>query len=280
MLPFIIIVMIEVLVMYKKQLQIIRNITDFEPEIALVLGSGLGNFAEKIDKVCEVEYSQIEGMPVSTAPTHKGSFIFGFVGEKRVVAMQGRVHLYEGYSAQQVAMPIRIMRLLGAKTLILTNAAGGINKGFNCVDFMMITDHIASFVPSPLIGKNCELGTRFPDMSNAYSKALQQRIKAVAKSNNIPLKSGVYAQLTGPQFETPAEIKMLATLGADAVGMSTAIEAITAVHCGFEVCGISLISNLACGILDKPLTSEEVTDTANAVAPQFETLITEIIKAI
>ncbi|MBR2278265.1 MAG: purine-nucleoside phosphorylase [Eubacterium sp.] len=267
--------------MFDKQIEYIKSRVDFTPEIAVVLGSGLGGFAKSINTIAEITYSEIEGMPVSTAPSHAGKFIFGEIGGKKVVAMQGRVHLYEGYTPQQIAMPIRLMRLLGADKLILTNAAGGINKNFNCGDFMMITDHIASFVPSPLVGKNIgELGVRFPDMSNAYSKKLQKIVKSVSNDYEIPIKQGVYAQLAGPQFETPAEIKMLSTIGADAVGMSTAIEAIAAVHCGFEVCGISLITNLACGILDKPLTSEEVTETAERVAPDFEKLLSEVIKAI
>ena len=267
--------------MFDKQIEYIKSRVDFTPEIAVVLGSGLGGFAKSISTIAEIAYSEIEGMPVSTAPSHAGKFIFGEIGGKKVVAMQGRVHLYEGYTPQQIAMPIRLMRLLGADKLILTNAAGGINKNFNCGDFMMITDHIASFVPSPLVGENIsELGVRFPDMSNAYSKRLQKAVKAVANDYEIPIKQGVYAQLAGPQFETPAEIRMLSAVGADAVGMSTAIEAIAAVHCGFEVCGISLITNLACGILDKPLTSEEVTETAERVAPDFEKLLSEVIKAI
>ena len=267
--------------MIENQVKQIRNITDFEPEIAIILGSGLGDFASKIDKVCEISYGDIDGMPVSTAPTHEGKFIFGNIGSKKVVAMQGRVHLYEGYTAQEVAIPVRLMRALGAEKLIVTNAAGGINKGFNAGDFMLITDHISSFVPSPLIGKNDDLiGVRFPDMSNAYDKELNAIIRKKASELGINLKSGVYSQLTGPQFETPAEIKMLSALGADAVGMSTAIEVIAAKHCGYSVCGISLISNLACGILDKPLTSEEVTETANSVSCSFERLISEIIEAI
>lgn len=178
-------------------------------------------------------------------------------------------------------MPIRLMRLLGGKKLILTNACGGINRNLSVGDFMMIKDHISCFVDSPLIGKNIyEFGTRFPDMSNAYDKDLQKAIKTVAKNNNITLHSGVYAQLKGPQFESPAEIKMLSLLGADAVGMSTVTEAIAANHCGFKVCGISLITNLACGILDKPLSGEEVNEAAHKVAPQFEKLIKETVKAI
>lgn len=267
--------------MYEKQIKQIRDITDFEPEIAIVLGSGLGDFANNIEVIAAVQYNQIDDMPISTAPSHKGQFVFGYIGNKRIVLMQGRVHLYEGYSAEQVVMPIILMRLLGANTLILTNASGGINKNFNVGDFMMITDHISSFVPSPLIGKNNdELGTRFPDMSNAYDKGLQKLILQIAKAEGIPVKRGVYTQLTGPQFETPAEIKMLSCIGSDAVGMSTVIEAIAGVHCGFKVCGISLITNLACGILDKPLSGEEVTETANRVAPSFQKLLIEIVEAM
>ena len=263
------------------QLDTIRSITDFEPEIAIILGSGLGGFAEKIEKVCEIKYSDIEGMPVSTAPSHEGEFIFGTIGGKKLVAMQGRVHLYEGYSAKQIALPVRLMRALGAEKLIITNAAGGINKNFSAGDLMLIEDHISSFVPSPLIGTNDDsIGLRFPDMRNAYDKELNIAIRTIAKKEGIRLRSGTYVQLTGPQFETPAEIRMLSTLGADAVGMSTVIETIAAVHCGFRVCGFSLITNLACGILDQPLTTEEVVETANKVSASFEALITKTIEAI
>lgn len=267
--------------MYEKQLSEIRQVTDFTPEIGIVLGSGLGELAEKIDVAATVPYSSITDMPTSTAPSHKGQFVFGYIGAKKVVLMQGRLHLYEGYTPNQVVMPIILMKLMGIEKLILTNASGGINKNFNVGDFMMITDHISCFVPSPLIGKNIdELGTRFPNMSNAYDKDLQSVIKSVALKNDIELKTGVYTQLTGPQFETPAEIKMLSSIGSDAVGMSTVIECIAANHCGLKVCGISLITNLACGILDKPLSGEEVNETASRVAPTFQKLIMEIAKAI
>ena len=267
--------------MLEKQLEYIRSKTDFVPEIAIVLGSGLGELGDKIEIEAAIDYSEIEGMPISTAPSHRGRFIFGTIEGKKVVLMQGRIHLYEGYSPDEIAIPIRLMRLMGAKKLILTNASGGINKSLKPGDFMLIKDHISCFIDSPLIGKNDDLlGLRFPDMSNAYDKELQKLIKKAAFNNNIELKEGVYVQLKGPQFETPAEIKMLSCLGADAVGMSTVCETIAAVHCGFKVCAISLIANAACGILDKPLTSEEVNETANAVAPKFEMLIKEIVKTI
>lgn len=267
--------------MINKQLDAVRRITDFEPQIAIVLGSGLGNLADNIEIEQIIPYSEIPEMPVSTAPSHKGQFVFGYIGEKKVVLMQGRIHLYEGYTPKQVVSPIRLMRKMGADKLILTNAAGGINKTFNVGDFMLIDDHISCFVDSALIGKNDDtIGTRFPDMSNVYDKELKKTIKSVAVRNNIQLKQGVYTQLKGPQFETPAEIKMLSALGSDAVGMSTVIEAQAGVHCGFKVCGISLITNLACGILDQPLTEEEVKETASQVAPQFEKLIKETVKAL
>ncbi len=267
--------------MLKAQLEYIRSKTDIVPEIAIVLGSGLGELADKIDIKCIIDYRNIEGFPISTAPSHRGRFVFGEMEGKKVVLMQGRVHLYEGYSAKHIAFPIRLMRLMGAKKLILTNAAGGINKDLKPGDFMMISDHISCFVDSPLIGKNIDfLGNRFPDMSNAYDIELQKTIKEVAINNSIPLKKGVYCQLKGPQFETPAEIKMISALGADAVGMSTAIETIAAVHCGFKVCAISLITNYACGILDKKLSGEEVVETADSVSQNFEKLIKEIVKSI
>lgn len=264
--------------MLEKEIDYIKSVTDFTPETAIVLGSGLGDFAEEIDNKIIIDYSDIPDFPVSTAPTHKGRFILGEISGKKVIVMQGRLHLYEGYSPQKAVMPIRIARLLGADKLLLTNAAGGINRAFSIGDLMIIDDHISSFVPSPLIGKNdYALGTRFPDMSKVYSKRMRNIIRQTAAENNISIKSGTYLQFTGPQFETPSEIRMAETLGADAVGMSTAIEAIAAVHCGFEVAGISVISNLASGISKKPITSEEVSEAADSIAPIFKTLIKECI---
>lgn len=265
--------------MLEKQLDYIRRKTDFTADTAVVLGSGLGQLAEETETECIIDYGDIPDFPVSTAPDHKGRFIFGKIGDKQVVLMQGRVHLYEGYSPKQVVMPIRLMRLLGVKKLLLTNAAGGINRGLRVGDFMIITDHISSFVPSALIGKNEEsLGVRFPDMSRVYSHRLTKIIRETAKQNNIEMKNGVYLQFTGPNFESPAEIRMAGILGADAVGMSTAIEAQAAVHCGMEVAGISVISNLACGISDTPITSREVKETADRIAPLFIKLVKEAVK--
>lgn len=250
----------------------------FVPDTALVLGSGLGGLIREEDIIFSITYGELEGMPVSTVDGHNGQFIFARLGGVNVVAMQGRVHLYEGYTAQEVVRPIRLMGMLGAKNLILTNAAGGINKTFSCGDLMLITDHISSFVSSPLIGENCALlGTRFPDMSEAYSEKLRSIALKSAERLGIELKQGVYVQVTGPNYETPAEIKMYSLLGADAVGMSTAVEAMAAVHMGMSVCGISLITNAAAGISGKPLSHDEVKQEADKAADKMSCLVTDII---
>lgn len=253
----------------------------FKPEIALILGSGLGDYADTMEVVETLDYHDIEGFPVSTVPGHKGRFVFGYAGGVPIVAMQGRVHFYEGYKPQDVVLPIRLMKLMGAKVLFLTNAAGGINRSFNAGDFMLITDQISMSVPSPLIGENIdELGVRFPDMSEVYSRRLRKIIENSAVTAGVPLRRGVYIQTTGPQYETPAEIRAYERLGADAVGMSTAIEAIAARHAGIEICGISCISNLAAGISVNPLTHAEVQETADRVAPLFKKLVTQAIRDI
>lgn len=253
----------------------------FKPEIALILGSGLGDYADTMEVVETLDYHDIEGFPVSTVPGHKGRFVFGYAGGVPIVAMQGRVHFYEGYKPQDVVLPSRLMKLMGAKVLFLTNAAGGINRSFNAGDFMLITDQISMSVPSPLIGENIdELGVRFPDMSEVYSRRLRKIIENSAVTAGVPLRRGVYIQTTGPQYETPAEIRAYERLGADAVGMSTAIEAIAARHAGMEICGISCISNLAAGISVNPLTHAEVQETADRVAPLFKKLVTQAIKDI
>ena len=195
--------------------------------------------------------------------------------------MKGRVHYYEGYDISDVVLPVRLMCLMGAKVLFLTNASGGVNTSYHAGDFMLIKDHIANFVPSPLIGPNIDaLGVRFPDMSNIYDRELQKVIHRTAALLEIPLQEGVYIQLTGPNYESPSEVRMCRTLGADAVGMSTACEAVAANHMGMMICGISCISNLACGITENPLTHEEVQETADRVAPLFKKLVTESIKNI
>ena len=251
----------------------VKKKTDFRPEVALILGSGLGDYAEGEDVRVEavVDYHDIDGFPVSTAPGHKGRFIFGYVREVPVVIMQGRIHYYEGHPISDVVLPIRLMGMLGAKILFLTNASGGIQDGMQAGDFMLITDQISDFVPSPLVGENMdELGVRFPDMSHIYREELQDAVRTAAGRLGIPLKEGVYIQLTGPNYESPAEIRMCRALGADAVGMSTACEAVAANHMGMQVCGISCVSNLAAGIAKHPLTHKEVQETADRVAPVFK----------
>ena len=262
-------------------LDAVRAKTDFAPSVGLVLGSGLGGFADEIDVRGQISYSEIEGFPVSTVPGHHGGFVFGYVRDVPVVIMKGRVHYYEGYSISDVVLPVRLMGLMGTKTLFLTNAVGGINKTFGVGDFMLIRDHILFGVPSPLIGANIEqLGTRFPDMSEVYCRTLQDKIRAAAKEIKVNLQEGVYVQASGPNFETPAEIKAFEALGADVVGMSTACEAVAANHMGMKVCGISCVSNAAAGISKTPLTHDEVQEMADKAAPRFKALVSETIARI
>ena len=259
----------------------VREKTDFEPKVALILGSGLGDYAKNIRIIDTISYTDIEDFPVSTVSGHAGRFIFGYIGEVPVVCMQGRVHYYEGYPMTDVVLPTRLMGMMGAKYLFLTNAAGGVQDGMKAGDLMMITDQIASFVPSPLIGQNIEeLGTRFPDMSNIYRKELQQVVRDCAQKLDIDIKEGVYVQFTGPAYETPTEVQMAKRLGGDAVGMSTACEAIVANHMGMKVLGISCITNLASGISPVPLSHDEVKVAADEAAPKFEALTTAIITEI
>ena len=256
-----------------------RAKTDFKPRVALVLGSGLGDYAESIRVVDTLDYHEIEGFPVSTVPGHKGRFIFGYIGEVPVVCMQGRVHYYEGYDITDVVLPTRLMKLMGAEILFLTNAAGGIQLGMKSGSLMMITGQIACFVPSPLIGPNLdELGERFPDMSQIYDLELQRIVRKTAAELSIDLCEGTYLQLSGPQYETPQEVAMCRILGADAVGMSTACEAVAARHMGMRVVGISCVTNMAAGIQAVPLSHKEVQEAADKVAPQFQELVTEVIK--
>lgn len=259
-------------------LKSVREKTDFVPKVAIVLGSGLGDYANDIEVVSEIDYSDIEGFPVSTVPGHAGKFIFGYVKGVPVVCMKGRVHYYEGYPISDVVLPTRLMKLMGAETLFLTNASGGINPSFSAGDFMMLTDHISLWAPNPLIGQNIdELGTRFPDMTHVYDVEIQNIIRDVAAKEGIKLQEGIYAQLTGPSFESPAEIQLLHKLDVDAVGMSTVVEAIAANHMGMKICGISCVCNLAAGMTDNPLTHEEVQQAAAEAALKFKKLVTEVV---
>lgn len=262
-------------------LKSVRAKTDFKPEVALILGSGLGDYADEIQIEQTISYTEIEGFPTSTVAGHKGRFVFGYVNGVPVVIMQGRVHYYEGYSMSDVVLPTRLMGMMGAKKLILTNAAGGVNFDYKPGDFMLIRDHITIGVQSPLIGANIEeLGVRFPDMSEVYSARMRDIIRNVASNMGIKLQEGVYVQLTGPNYETPAEIRMCRGWGGDAVGMSTACEAMAACHMGLEVCGISCITNLAAGMTTEQLDHKEVQETADRVAKQFKELITGIVGSI
>ena len=251
------------------------------PDTAVVLGSGLGFFTDLLQERCEIPYQEIPGFPVSTAPGHAGKLIYGKIGEKDVICMSGRFHFYEGYSMNEVSFYVRALKVLGIKNLIITNAAGGINRCFTPGDLMIITDHIKFFDDSPLRGENIsELGPRFNDMSEAYDKGLIEKAKSVAANQGTDVKEGVYAFMPGPSYETPAEIRALGILGADAVGMSSVPEVITASHSGLKVLGISCITNQAAGISKEKLTEEEVFETAEKVGEKFSALIAEVITEI
>ena len=248
------------------------------PQVAIVLGSGLADFCEQITDQIEIPYKDIPNFPVSTAPGHKGRFVFGKLSGKNVIAMCGRFHFYEGYSMQEVAMPIWVLRKMGVETLIVTNAAGGINREFEVGDLMLISDHIKLCAESPLNGVNKEeFGVRFNDMTNAYTPKLRELIYAEAYGIGITLREGVYGYMTGPSYETPAEVRMLEIVGADAVGMSTAPEVIAASHAGMDVLGISCISNFAAGITDEPLTHDEVMEAGAAAIGSFNALLPRIM---
>lgn len=263
----------------KKYVEDIRKITDFEPEIAIVLGSGLGNFADNIDVQCEISYRDLEGFPYSTAPGHDGKFIFGTLSGKKVVCMKGRVHYYEGYEMSEVVLPMRVMHLLGAKIAIITNAVGCSNLDFPIGSFVIIKDAITSFVPSPLRGPNIdELGERFPDVSELYSIDLREKALKVGKENGIAVNEGVFIQLSGPQYETASEIVLYKNMGADICGMSSAVEAVAAHHMGMKVCGISCVTNYSTGVSPTKLSGEEVIEIANRVSSEFEKLIVGLVK--
>lgn len=255
--------------------------TKHRPVIGLVLGSGLGVLADAITDADVISYEAIPHFPVSTVEGHAGQLVLGEWEGQKVMAMKGRFHYYEGYGLDQVTFPIRVMKAMGVKTLIVTNAAGGIQTDFQAGDLMLIRDHINFMFDNPLMGPNApEWGARFPDMSDAYDPSYRQLAKRVAEALDIPLQEGVYVGLTGPTYETPAEIRMFRKLGGDAVGMSTVPEVIVARHAGIRVLGISCISNLAAGILDQPLSHDEVMETAKQVKPRFIRLIQGIVKEI
>ena len=251
------------------------------PELALVLGSGLGGLADQIEAPVYIPYSEIPHFPVSTAPGHAGRFVYGTLAGRRVLCMQGRFHYYEGHDMAAIALPVRVLKALGCRALVLTNAAGGVNWDFAVGDFMLITDHINFMGANPLRGENDEaIGPRFCDMTQVYAPALQQVARQVAAAQGLALKEGVYLGYMGPSFETPAEIRAFRTLGADAVGMSTVPEAIAAAHCGLPVLGVSLITNMAAGMAGKRLSGEEVIEIADRRGPVFQAYIRAVVGAL
>ena len=253
---------------------IASHLGSFRPEVLLVLGSGLGFLGDQVEDPIFMRYADIPHFHASTAPGHEGRFVFGTLCGKRVAVMQGRMHCYEGYTMEDAAYAVRVIRLLGAKTMIVTNAAGAVNTDYQAGDLMLISDHIKLFDFGPLWGPNIEeFGTRFPDMSNVYSPRLRALAKEVAREQELTLQEGVYMYFPGPQFETPAEVRAARILGADAVGMSTAPEAIAAAHCGYEILGVTLCANMAAGVLPQPLSGEEVNEMAEQSAPHFSSLI-------
>lgn len=252
----------------------LRAQTDAAPEVGLILGSGLGDFCDKLENPLSIPFSSIPGFPVSTVEGHAGAFVFGRCRGRAVAALRGRVHYYEGYSQQEITMPVRLMARLGVKTLLLTNAAGGINLDFSAGALMLISDHINFSGANPLTGPNLDqFGPRFPDMSDVYTRALREKLKPLAAQAGIPLREGVYVMYSGPSYETPAEIRFFRAMGGDAVGMSTVPEAIAARHCGMAVMGVSCITNMAAGILPQKLSHQEVVETASRVKGEFTRLV-------
>ena len=260
---------------YQESADFIRaKIGSFAPKVAMVLGSGLGFLGDEVEDPICVSYRDIPHFKASTAPGHKGRLVFGTLRGRNVAVMQGRLHTYEGWSFQDVSYPVRVLRLLGAEAMVVTNAAGAVNTSFSAGDIMLITDHIKLFGVSPLCGPNLEeFGPRFPDMSHVYTPALQNVARQTAKALEIPLQEGVYMYFPGPQFETPAEVRLARTLGADAVGMSTVPEAIVAAHCGMQVLGFTLCTNMGAGVLETPLSSDEVLEAATEAGPRFSALV-------
>lgn len=257
----------------------IQTKTDFVPQIGIVLGSGLGNLGNQIEVDKTIPYDEIPNFPVSTVKGHKGQLVFGMLGGKRVIAMQGRFHYYEGYDMKAVTFPIRVMKELGIELLVLSNAAGGMNPAFKVGDIMLINDHINFFGDNPLIGPNDDrLGDRFPDMSEVYDRELIKKAVKIAEKNNVEVYQGVYVGLSGPTFETPAEYKMLRIIGGDTVGMSTVPEAIVARHGGVPCFGVSIVTDLGIEGIVETVSHEEVLEAANAAEPKLTLIITELLK--
>ena len=263
----------------KNSLNYIRKITDFVPDVALILGSGLGGFTKTMEEVvCSIPYNRIPGFPVSTVSGHAGKYVMGYIKGVPVICMEGRVHYYEGYTPEDVVLPVRGMRALGAKVLFITNAAGGISEDLQPGSLVILRDHVSLFVPNPLRGANDPSeGERFPDMTEVYDRFLRKIIEQNAARSGMPISEGVYCQLSGPSYETPYEIKILAQMGVDVVGMSTVMEAIAANHMGMNVCGLSLVTNMAAGINTERLSHNDVKMAAKDAEKQFAALITASI---
>ena len=267
---------------YRESARAIRaRLGDFVPKAAMILGSGLGYLGDEVESPIAIPYGDIPHFKASTAPGHKGRLVFGTLEGQPVAVMQGRMHHYEGYSYEEVSYAVRVLRLLGCETLIVTNAAGCVNTSWQAGDLMLITDHIKMFSESPLRGENLpDFGVRFPDASHLYTPRLQELARQTARQLGIPLREGVYFYCYGPQYETPAEVRAARILGGDAVGMSTAPEVIVAGHCGMEVLGFTLLSNMAAGILDQPLSEQEVLDAAEAAREKFSGLIRACLRKL
>lgn len=258
-----------------------QRLGGFQPEILLILGSGLGGLAQQVQQPIIIPYGDIPHFKQSTAMGHAGRFVAGLLGGKKALLMQGRLHVYEGHTMEEVAYPVRVARLLGIETLIVTNAAGGVNLELVGGRLMLIKDYMKFTLGNPLMGPNLEeFGPRFPDMSYVFDKDLRDKFKAVAAKEGEDVAEGVYFYMTGPQYETPAEIRAIRALGGDAVGMSTVPEAIAANHCGMRILGISLVTNMAAGVLDQPLSGQEVLDAANAAGARFQKLMTAFLEAL
>lgn len=253
----------------------------FCPEVLLILGSGLGGLAEQVQAPRRIPYGEIPHFKKSTALGHAGQFVAGLLGGKRALLMQGRLHVYEGHTMEEVAYPVRVARLLGVETLVATNAAGGVNLSLAGGKLMLIKDYIKFTLDNPLVGPNLpEFGPRFPDMTYVFDQGLRETFQAVAAAQGEEVAEGVYFYMTGPQYETPAEIRAIRALGGDAVGMSTVPEVIAANHCGMRILGVSLVTNMAAGVLDKPLSGQEVVDAANAAGGRFQRLMTAFLEAL
>lgn len=267
---------------YQQSAEYLRSRLDgFAPELLLILGSGLGGLAEQVERPLYIPYGDVPYFKKSTAMGHAGRFVAGMLGGKRALLMQGRLHVYEGHTMEEVAYPVRVVKLLGIETLVVTNAAGGVNLALKGGKLMLIRDYIKFTLDNPLMGPNLpEFGPRFPDMTYVFDRDLRETFKAVAAAQGESVAEGVYFYMTGPQYETPAEIRAIRALGGDAVGMSTVPEVIAANHCGMKILGISLVTNMAAGVLDQPLSGQEVIDAANAASARFEKLMIAFLEAL